>query len=135
MYYDKQTIFAWVQAGRFEATPSLFEDWIEKGIAGKAIERKYPGKGSIALWSDKQVELFLTALRHRQHFHASIAHLCNLPVWSWLYFGEQITDVPLTQVQTAMNTWVKDMRNPPIREARKSIQELVHATGESACDL
>jgi hypothetical protein len=49
MYYDKQAIFAWVQAARLEATPNLFEDWIDKGIIGKAVKREYPGRGSKAL--------------------------------------------------------------------------------------
>jgi len=76
---------------------SQFEDWIEKGIAGKSIKREYPGKGSVTLWSHAQLHLFLKALEQRQHYHVKISHLCNLPVWAWVYFGETM-EVPLSQV-------------------------------------
>jgi len=135
--YMKHEMLAQAQAAGYKITQSLFEDWIDKGIVGKSVKRQYPGRGSVAFWSHRQLELLVAALKQRKQYHATVTDLCNLPVWAWLYFGEEM-EVPLAQVQTAMTTWVHDVRVHSIRSTRKSLQELVdliqspHATDRRA---
>lgn len=138
MYYNKQEMLAQARAAGFKTTQSQFEDWMDKGIVGKAVKREYPGKGSVALWPQGQLNLFLTALKQKQLHNVPVTHLCNLPVWAWIYYGEQMVDVSLPQVRTAMNTWLREVKKPSIRATRKSLQELVeliqspHATSRRA---
>jgi hypothetical protein len=119
MYYSKQEMLARAQTAGYKVTQSQFEDWMDRGIVGKSVKREYPGKGSVAFWSHAQLVLFLKALECRQHNRAKIHHLCNLPVWAWLYLGD-ILEVP------------------PIRSTRKTLQELInmiespHATDRRA---
>src|SRR6266566_3589672 len=137
MYYSKQEMLARARTAGFKTTQSRFEDWMDRGIVGKSVKREYPGRGSVAFWSHAQLVLFLKALEFRQHNHAKIHHLCNLPVWAWLYLGDTL-EVPLSQVQDAMYTWVNDVKSPAMRATRKTLQELInmiespHATDRRA---
>src|SRR5205823_4957249 len=46
---------------------------------------------------------------------ATIADLCNLPVYLWLFWGDEFA--PLRQVRRAMNSWLTRLRRVPIRAA------------------
>lgn len=100
-------------------------------LLGTAEERAWPGRGhgsgSVAGWSSQQFGLFHLLLTQKQAFRfESNAPYCNLPVWRWLYWGEQ-AGVELSQVKRALRTWQHwYQKNSQKRQSvRKHVRELV----------
>lgn len=92
-----------VHARRLALDESQFEDWQKKGIV--PLERKVGrgrGKGVEVVWSAAQVGLVckVCALRQQQGVRG-VAAQCIIPVWAWLYLGEE-SGVELTQLRRAM---------------------------------
>jgi hypothetical protein len=116
------------QAHGFEATEALLEDWIKKGLIGLAERSGLGrGRGSIAWWSAAQFTLFIELLRARKQGKYRIRHLCAIPVWRWVYWGEQ-GGVELPQVKRVMETWVAFVKKTTAegerKEARKAVEKL-----------
>jgi len=87
----------------FRATPRLVQDWVGLGLLDRPERHGLGrGKGTSATWSDEQRGLFVTLLGWRKEV-TRVGPLCNIPVWTWLYFGD--TCVPLRQVRRALGTW------------------------------
>jgi hypothetical protein len=92
------------EAHGFSATPRLITDWVELGLLD-APDRHGLGRarGSAAgTWSEAQRQLFLALLDKRREVK-HIAPLCNMPVWLWLFWGDEYA--PLRQVRRALETW------------------------------
>lgn len=115
-FYQKQEMLAIATAQGFQVSDGLFEDWKEKGLIGEANKHIWPGRGagsgSIALWSQPHLDLFLRILDYRQRENnpVHIGPLCKLPVHRWLYYGDA-GGVDLPQVKRAMGTWMKYQQN------------------------
>lgn len=120
-WYNKADLIEEARRRHFRANEELIDDWIAKGLLGEAGYRKRPGHGSIARWSEAQLQLFLTLLEHRQREQGKvrIGILCNVPVWKWLYWGE-LGGVALPQVRQAMRTWVTFRKDIPAKKFGKT---------------
>src|SRR5258708_8359192 len=129
-FYQKHEMLAIANAQGFQVSDGLFEDWKGKGLLGEANEQIWPGRGagsgSIALWSQPHLDLFLRILAYRQRESnpGHIAPLCKIPVHRWLYYGDA-GGVDLPQVKRAMDTWMKYQQNITKERRRRHITQLV----------
>jgi hypothetical protein len=116
-------------AGHDRVSARLVDDWVGLGLLDRPT--RHPagyGKGSEpGTWSANQRELFLALLRHRDDA-GSVAALCNLPVWLWLWWGDDF--VPLRQARRAQATWAAAVREPPRGRSARSVGQLVADWGE-----
>jgi hypothetical protein len=132
--YSHGEMLAYAQLRGFPLSAWTFRDWIKVGLLGAAKEHVWPGRGhgsgSVARWSPQQFALFQLVLAQKQAFPCeSNAPYCNLPVWRWLYWGEQ-ADVGLPQVKRALGTWQHwyQKNSQKKRSVRKHVRELVAMT-------
>jgi hypothetical protein len=120
------------RAGHPELTRRLITDWVGLGLLDKAEARgRGQGKGKDYTWPREQRGLFLTLLR----FHRTVRRpvLCNVPVATWLLFGDQY--VPLRQVRRALTTWLVTYRKVSFTKAKQGGQQvLVQLDHPSASD-
>lgn len=135
-WYQKGGMLACAKALGFSASRDLFDAWIEKGLLGEASIRMWQGRGSLALWPQEQLDLFLTllALRQRSPKNVPLGRLCPLAVGRWLYWGD-LGGVNLSQVKRALTTWVDFERNIPEEQRRRDItQTMRRYEGPKATD-
>lgn len=86
---------------------------------------KGEGRGARYVYTTEQAELFFEILQERPEAR-SIAHLCNVPVFLWLYYGEEY--VPVRQVRRALATSVRTDRGGAQRSyerSRRDAREIV----------
>jgi hypothetical protein len=89
----------------FNASERLILDWTSLGLLDQPNRHGLGrGKGSTAVWPENQRHLFLTLLAQRKQVNR-VSLLCNVPVWLWLWWGDD--HVPLRQVRKALATWGK----------------------------
>jgi len=87
----------------YSPTPRMVQDWVELGLLDRPERRgRGRGKGVGATWPEEQQQLLCSLLDHRRTVNR-VGLLCNIPVWTWLYFGDNF--VPLRQVRRALGTW------------------------------
>lgn len=100
--YTKAELIRLANEVRLGATERLLTDWIELGLIGAPSRRALGrGKGSSGgTWSQNQKDLFLTVWAKRAD--APIRDLCNIPVYLWVWWGEE--HVALRQVKRSMAT-------------------------------
>jgi hypothetical protein len=102
--YTAEALVKDARAAGFEATGRLIADWVELGLLDRPARRPLGrGRGSEkAVWPETQKGLLLTLLLLRPSV-SRIAPLANVPVWTWLAFGEEW--VPIRQARRALGTW------------------------------
>jgi hypothetical protein len=135
-WYQKGTVLAIAKAQGFSASEYLFDEWVERGLLGEAGVRIWPGRGSLALWPQEQLDLFLSLLVLRQRFPKNIplGRLCPIPVGRWLYWGE-LSGVSLSQVRRALTTWIDFQSKIPEKQVRRDItQAMRRYEGPNATD-
>ena len=132
--YSQEEMLAYAQVRGCPLSAWTFRDWIKIGLLGAAKEHAWPGRGhgsgSVASWSPQQFVLFQLLIAQKQAFPCeSNAPYCNLPVWRWLYWGDQ-SDVGLEQVKRALRTWQHwyQRKSQKKRSVRKHVRELVAMT-------
>ncbi len=113
--FTRQDLITEANAIRPGATDRLITDWVEIGLLDHPHK---PGLGRGAgsqpgTWPASQLKLFLALWGKKPE--ATIAHLCNIPVYLWLFWGDEFA--PLTQVRRAMNSWLTRLKHVPIRAA------------------
>src|SRR6266446_6612860 len=136
IWYQKQEMLTIARKCGFTVSEDLFNNWVEKGLLGEAGERVWPGRGSIARWTQEQLGLFLDVLvlRQRSREHIRLGQLCHVPVWRWLYWGE-LGGVSLQQVKRAISTWIDFQQNLPEEHVRRDItQTMRRYQGPKAAD-
>ena len=129
--YTQEEMLAYARWRGLPLSAWTFHDWIRIGLLGTASDREWPGRGhgsgSAARWSSQQFALFQLVLAQKQSLRfESNAPYCNLPVWKWLYWGDQ-ADVGLQQVKRALRTWQQwyQKNSQKKRSVRKHVRELV----------
>ena len=92
-------------AGYDRISDRLVTDWVARGLLDKP-ERlshgKGNGRGAVYQWPDRQLELFLSLLMHRDEVTYA-GSLASVPVSAWLYWGDEW--IPLRQVKVALKSW------------------------------
>lgn len=97
-------ISAAAKAGH-EIKPRLITDWASLGLLDQPDARGLGrGKGKSYTWPAEQAGLLTTLLNKRREGVGRIA-LLNLPVATWLIWGDRYT--PLRQARRALATWAK----------------------------
>lgn len=126
-WYQKNQLLAYANKCGFSVTESRFDEWVEKGLMGKAEMRIWPGRGSHAWWSYAQLTLFLDLLAFRQRVSPTFPfrHLYHLPVWRWLYWGE-LGGVTLKQVKRAIFTWIDLQQKIAETQVRRDVVHGIH---------
>jgi hypothetical protein len=103
--FTRQDLLRRANAIRPGASDRLITDWIGLGL----LDHPYkPGRGRAAgsypgTWPETQMTLFVTLWQKRPDV-SSIASLCNIPVYTWVYWGDDY--IPLRQVRRVMGTWL-----------------------------
>jgi len=122
-WYEKREMVEAAQALGYEATEALLDDWIKKGLVGRA-ERAGLGRGhgSVAWWSSSQFTLFVECLKARRQGKLRIGQLCAFPAWRWVYWRE-LGGVALPQVKRAMETWVASVKSTTTERERKEVRK------------
>ncbi|TMC53088.1 MAG: hypothetical protein E6J20_08420 [Chloroflexi bacterium] len=121
--FTRQDLIREANAVRAGATGRLITDWVEIGL----LDHPYkPGRGRGAgsqpgTWPAPQLKLFLALWGKKPE--ATIADLCNFPVYLWLFWGNEFA--PLRQVRRAMNSWLTRLRHVPIRAADEAAAHIL----------
>ncbi len=135
-WFTKKEMFHYIHSQGLRVDDSFLEALQKQGLMLPPSDRKGKGrgKGNPGLWSGHQVELLksLCHLRDQRKLH-SVAARCNLPVWVWLYWGEDY-GITLEQVRHVMITWAKRVQSLSHESAQRSAHHLVdlvanHDTG------
>ena len=122
-WYEKQEMVEAAQALGYEATEALLDDWIKKGLVGRAERAGLGrGRGSVAWWSSTQFTLFVECLKARKLGKLRIGQLCAFPAWRWVYWRE-LGGVTLPQVKRAMETWVASVKSTSTERERKEVRK------------
>ncbi len=116
-------------------TVRLVTDWVAQGLLDRPARRpKGRGKGSAkAVYGRNQRMLFLTLLDKRQQGAIHVRNLAQVPIFLWLYWGEDY--VPVRQALRALTTWLGDSRSnrDRSRQAAESMLGLLdHPSATSA---
>lgn len=127
MQHSMEDLVAAAKAAGFGISPRMVQDWVDVGLLDKP-ERHGRGrrKGVSSTWSDQQRGLLLTELAHRERI-GRVAQLCNIPVWTWLYFGDEC--VPLRQVRRALGTWSGPSLRISATQARQAARQILEDIG------
>lgn len=104
------------QARGYEVTERRLHDWVAKGLIDRPQRRGLGrGRGTVAFWPPEQLHLLVELLRRRDQ-GLVLATLCNIPVWTWVFWGERY--VPLRQVRRALRTYARRYGRGSMRSAR-----------------
>ena len=92
---------------------SPLEEFQKQGLMLPPQRRgKGRGKGVPGLWTAQQADLLRTLCMFRdKHKIHKVAVRCNIPVWVWLYWGDEWS-VTLDQVKRVMKKWASYQRSP-----------------------
>src|SRR5438552_16190129 len=105
-WYEKREMVEAACAYGYEATEALLDDWIKKGLIGRAERAGLGrGRGSVAWWSSAQFTLFIECLKARKLGNLRIGQLCAFPAWRWVYWRVRGV-VALHQVNRYVESWV-----------------------------
>lgn len=121
--FTRDDMITQANAIRPGATGRLITDWVESGLLDHP---RKPGLGRGAgsqpgTWPIQQLKLFVTLWGKKPE--ATIAELCNIPVYLWLFWGDEFA--PLRQVRRAMNSWLARLRHVPIRAADEAAAHIL----------
>jgi hypothetical protein len=113
----------------YSLKPRLVTDWVSKGLLDRpervGLGR---GRGSIATWPESQRQLLLTLLGQRPRAATAFDALLNVPVFVWLYFGDDW--IPLRQIRRALSYWTKSLTGAPwhlaVGRATEDVQKIAH---------
>ena len=109
------------------ATVRQVRDWTDLGLLDHPkVRGRGQGLGVEATWPEEQLGLFLRLVEMRKEM-TRIAPLCNVPVWTWLYFGERW--VSLAQVRVALRTWEGLTDTVSLKAARRTARQLFDIDG------
>ena len=131
--YTKDEMLEAARAAGFSPSGRLLTDWVSLGLLDQATRRGLGrAKGSRATWPQQQLNLFLALLEKRPTV-SQITPLCNLPVFLWLWFGDE--HVPTLQARRALMTWGgANLHSRSWRAARTAAMNLAGQFAHSDAD-
>jgi hypothetical protein len=125
-FFDKKELYAYVRSFGYTIDDSLLEEFQKQGLMlppqrhGKGRAKGVPG-----LWPRQQADLLRSLCMMRdKHKIYQVAPRCNLPVWVWLYWGDE-WGITLDQVRRVMKTWAKYQQFPSRERSKQGARELV----------
>ena len=125
-FFDKKELYAYIRSYGFTIDDSLLEEFQKQGLMAPPQKRgRGRAKGASGLWTRQQADLLRTLCMMRErHKIRQVAQRCNLPVWVWLYWGDE-WGVTLDQVKRVMKKWAKHQQYPSQERSRQGAKELV----------
>jgi hypothetical protein len=109
--------------GGFDPKKRLITDWVSIGLLDQPTARgRGRGKGVERTWPESQAQLFLVLLAKRREI-THVASLCNVPAFTWLYYGPE--QVPVRQVRRALCFFNRLLPTAPASVARKAARRVV----------
>jgi hypothetical protein len=125
-FFDKKELYAYVRSFGYTIDDSLLEEFQKQGVMPPPQRRsKGRARGVAGLWTRQQADLLRTLCMMRdKHKIYQVAPRCNLPVWVWLYWGDE-WGVTLEQVKRVMKTWAKSRQYSSRARSKLSAKELV----------
>lgn len=126
-FFEKKELFASIRGCGLKIDDSLLQEFQEQRLMiPPRRQGKGRGKGNPGLWSLHQRNL-LCSLCHMQQKRGvrQVAQRCNLPVWVWLYWGDEY-GITLNQVKQVMKTWAERQLPLSLKTARQSARRLVN---------
>ncbi len=128
--FRKEELFASIRAQGLHINDSLLQEFQEYGWMLPPRRRsRGRGRGIQSVWTRHQRDLLqsLCHARERKGVH-SVAQLCNLPVWVWLYWGDGY-GVTLEQVKRVMHTWATRQGDLSYAASRQAARNVVQEVG------
>ncbi len=128
--FRKEELFAYIRGSGLQINDSLLQEFQEQGLMLPPRRRsRGRAKGNPGVWTLQQRNLLysLCHARERQGLH-SVAQRCTLPVWVWLYWGDEY-GVTLNQVRRVMRTWALHQQNISLKASHKEARQLVEQVG------
>ncbi len=128
-YTAAEMVQAAKEAGYDRVSERLIDDWVASGLLDRPDggSRGRYGRAP-GTWGENQVRLFLSLLEARGHTRA-IPELCNVPVWLWLWWGDDY--VPQRQMKKALATWATAAKKKNDSRATQGIDQLVRTWGST----
>lgn len=127
MQYAMEDLIRAAREDGYSPTARMVQDWVELGLLDRPERHgRGRGKGVSATWPEAQLQLFLTLLHHRRTV-TRVGVLCNVPVWTWLYFGDEY--VPMRQVRRALGTWGGFTSKVSWTSAKRAAHQLLDDAG------
>jgi hypothetical protein len=126
-FFEKKELFAYIRGRGLKIDDSLLQEFQEQGLMIAPRRRgRGRGRGNPGLWSLQQCNL-LCSLCHLQQKRGvrHIAQRCNLPVWVWLYWGDEY-GITRDQVKHVMKTWAERQQHHSLKTVRQSARQLVN---------
>jgi len=109
----------------------LVVDWVQRGLLDKPRKTGRGaggGRGSKkGVWPEAQAELFFTLLDQHQRAATRIPTLCNIPVFVWLWWGDDY--VPVRQVRRALGSYAGAYAKSSLAAGRYSARALTKDLG------
>jgi len=135
-YTAEQLLRSARAAGHNDVSRRLITDWVAIGLLDKATDRgRGQGRGKTYTWPKTQRDLFVALLNQREVTDVKRATLTNVPVVTWLLWGDAY--VPLRQVRRALGTWTEQYggarnQKQSLAGAREVLEGLAHRDATKA---
>ncbi|MBO0707413.1 MAG: hypothetical protein J2P44_03540 [Candidatus Dormibacteraeota bacterium] len=115
------------ELGYDDVSPRLVLDWAGQGLLDRPDRAgRGRGQGVSSTWPANQLQLFIAILQHRAYLpRKSLASLCNIPVWTWLVWGDAY--VPVRQAKRALRTWAGPATGGSAARGRAAAQDVVES--------
>jgi hypothetical protein len=114
---EKRELFASIRGCGLKIDDSLLHEFQEQGMMLPPRRRgKGRGKGNPGLWTLQQRNLLYSLCRLQQRGIRHIGQRCNLPVWIWLYWGDeygvglQCPATPGMPEQLRLDVWLHQVK-------------------------
>ncbi|HEU5382411.1 MAG TPA: hypothetical protein VFV38_43925, partial [Ktedonobacteraceae bacterium] len=129
-WLDKRTLFQHVRAAGLKIDDITLDEFQKQGLMRPPLRASRGRYGNPGYWSPQQADLLRSLCLACQRKGAkSVAARCILPVWVWLYWGDE-HGITLEQVQHIMFTWAQRMQHGLSRdEAHQLATDLVAHVG------
>lgn len=139
LFYTREELLEQAHSHNLPLSDRHLTDLIEDGLVDSPDKEGLSGGGSQAKWPQEQCDLLLTVLKKQQELDQQAGHhvyarklLCNIPVCTWLYWGEAY--IPLHQVKRAMATWARAYRKNSKGKAKQSARHVTQLGASSQSD-
>lgn len=131
-WLDKRALFQHVRAAGLKIDDITLDEFQKQGLMRPPLRASRGRYGNPGYWSPQQADLLRSLCLASQRKGAkSVAARCILPVWVWLYWGDE-QGITLEQVQHVMFTWAQRMQYGLSRdEAHQLATNLVAHVGNA----
>ncbi len=131
-WLDRNALFQHIRAAGLKIDDSTLDEFQKQGLMLPPLRASRGRYGNPGYWSPQQAELLRSLCLSSQRKGAkSVATRCILPVWVWVYWGDE-HGITLEQVQHIMHTWTQRMQRGLSRDqAHQLATDIVAQVGNA----